>query len=85
MSWLWLLVPLVIAMCIGGFVAMQNSKFVYGLGREILLEVIRAAIPFFKNRPKTPQEWQDYRNILATKPGERSASQRERLREIMDQ
>lgn len=84
MSYLWIAVPFVLAIL--GFLAyrLTTAKFFWNLVKEVVRDIIKASIPLFKNKPKTPEQWRDFRNIMAIKPSERTPAERARLREIIE-
>lgn len=83
MSWLWLLViPVILASAAGAFFAFQSPKFVVGIYKEVIRDLILAAIPFFRNKPKTPEQWKEIRGILSIRPSERTYAQIRRLKEL---
>ena len=54
-----------------------------GFGKEFIRDLIIASIPLFRNKPHTPQEWKELRELRSIRPGDLSATQRARLRELM--
>lgn len=83
MTWLWLLViPVILAAALGVFYAFQSPKFFIGITKEVIRDLILAAIPFFRNKPKTPEQWKEIRGILSIRPSERTYAQIKRLKEL---
>jgi hypothetical protein len=81
MNWLWLLVGLS-GLGIGAFFVARNPKFWVGLAKTVFNELLPSFLKLFENRPKSDEEWKEWRELSAMKPSEMSAKQKERFKEL---
>lgn len=78
------LLPLVaiIGLGAGAFMVARSPKFWFGMGKELFHKLLPFLLKFFDNRPKSPEEWAEWRKLSQMKPSEMSAKERERFKEL---
>ena len=78
------LLPLVaiIGLGAGAFMVARSPKFWIGMGRELFNSLLPGFLKLFNNRPKTPQEWAEWRRLSSMSPHSMSAKDKARYLEM---
>lgn len=67
---------------LGAFFIARNPKFWVGLAKEIFTQMLPSLLKALQNRPKTEEEWKEWRYLSSLKPSEMTPKERSRYREL---
>ena len=84
MNWFLVLIGLVgmLGLGYGAYRASQNPIFWINLVKNIVNFFLPDILKMFKNRPKTEEEWKEWRYLSSLKPREMTPKERSRYREL---
>lgn len=72
----------VIGLGLGAFFIARSPKFWIDLVEEVYTRFLPDILKLFKNRPKTEEEWKEWRYLSSLKPSEMTPKERSRYREL---
>lgn len=67
---------------LGGFFVARNPKFWVDLVKQVFSELLPAILKLFENRPKTAEEWAEWRELSSKPFGSLSPKEKERFKEL---
>ncbi len=71
-----------IGIACAAFLVARSPSFWVGVAWEILSKLWPYLLWFMKNRPKSEEEWADWRRLKQMKPSDMSPADKARLREL---
>lgn len=67
---------------VGGFFAARSSKFWISMAKDLFKELWPSFLKLFDNRPKTPEEWAEWRRLSSMNDSDMSPTDKERFKEL---
>lgn len=67
---------------LGAFFIARNPKFWISMAKDIFLQFLPSLLKALQNRPKTDEEWKEWRYLSSLKPSEMSPKEKARYREL---
>jgi hypothetical protein len=72
-----------IGLAAGAFLVARSPSFWIDFGKELFSRLWPLLVDYImNNRPKSPEEWEEWRELSSMKPKEMSAKQRARYEEL---
>ena len=80
--WYALYAIIAISLAIGVFTIARSPSFWIELVEGIIIRFLPKLLKFFRNRPKTKKEWEDWRRLSSIKKSDMSVKDRIRYEEL---
>lgn len=71
-----------IGLAAGAFIVVRSPSFWIDFGKELFIRLLPSLLKLFENRPKTDEEWKEWRRLSSMKEADMSPKERTRFKEL---